>query len=68
MLHSLSILDPEAEGVKKETEIDFIVIIPNVGCVVIEAKSGRVDFTTTPTYLKAKELNLILGSMNLVDQ
>ena len=31
VLHSLTILDPEAEGVKKETEIDFIVIIPNVG-------------------------------------
>lgn len=56
VLHSLSILDPEAEGVKKETEIDFIVIIPNVGCVVIEAKSGRVDFTTTPTYFEGERI------------
>lgn len=56
VLHSLSILDPEADGVKKETEIDFVVIIPDVGCVIIEAKSGRVDFTTTPTYFEGEKI------------
>lgn len=56
VLHSLSILDPDAEGSKKETEIDFVVIIPDVGCVVIEAKSGRVNFTTTSTYFEGEKI------------
>ena len=50
ILHSLSIIDEEND--KKETEIDFVVIIPDIGCVVIEAKSGVVQFTSTQTFFE----------------
>lgn len=57
VLHSLSILDPDLEdGDKKEAEIDFVVIIPDKGCVVIEAKSGNVDFTSSTTYFNGEEI------------
>lgn len=56
ILHSLSILDPENSSSKKETEIDFVVIIPDVGCIVIEAKSGETKFTSETTYFEGEEI------------
>jgi len=58
VLHSLHILDPQNNklGKKKETEIDFIVLIPNVGCIVIEVKSGSVSFTDSTSYFDGEEI------------
>lgn len=56
VLHSLSIIDPDGNRKKKETEIDFVVIMPNVGCIVIEAKSGQVKLTSEITYYQGEKI------------
>lgn len=51
VFHSIHIYDPHVDDYdgKQEVEMDFVVLIPSKGCIVIEAKSGGVTFTTEPT-------------------
>ena len=56
VLHSLTILDPDLKQNKKETEIDFVVLVPDVGCIVIEAKAGEAKFTSETTYFEGEKI------------
>lgn len=57
VLYSFKIFDPGHNNYNNssESETDFIVLIPDVGAVVIEAKSGIVQFKTESFTYKGKQ-------------
>lgn len=58
VFHSIHIFDPHVDDYngKQEVEIDFVVLVPSKGCVVIEAKSGEISFTTEPTSFQGESV------------